>query len=56
MNEFLVKVYRSPRHEGMYLYVASSDELNSVPDGLLGHFGKPQQTMILLMNGSGIEM
>lgn len=50
MTRLLAKVYRSPRQEGMYLYVASSDELKRVPEGLLEHFGKPLQAMTLLLS------
>lgn len=50
MSKSLTRVYRSPRHEGMYLYVASSDELSRVPEALLEHFGKPQQAMILALD------
>ena len=50
MNKLLTLVYRSPRHEGMYLYVALSDQLSRVPATLLEHFGPPQEAMRLLLN------
>ena len=50
MSKLLTRVYRSPRHEGMYLYVASADELSRVPEALLEHFGQPQQAMVLALD------
>lgn len=43
-------IYRSPKKEGMYLYVEKSDDLSRVPDALLKQFGSPQQAMTLLID------
>ena len=43
-------VYRSPKHEGMYLYVEKSDGLQRVPEELLQRFGTPQQAMTLVLH------
>lgn len=34
------EVYRSARHENMYLYVRVEDGMSRVPDALLRHFGE----------------
>jgi len=36
-----VKVYRSKRQVGMYLFVDAGEELSRVPEDLLKHFGAP---------------
>lgn len=43
----ICKVYRSPRREGMYLYVAADDGLEMVPESLLQRFGTPEEAMTL---------
>jgi len=43
----LVNVYRSPREEGLYLYVSREELLTRVPEDLLKHFGKPEEAMSL---------
>lgn len=43
----LIKVYRSARREGMYLYVRASDGLEGLPAELLAQFGRAEQAMIL---------
>jgi len=43
----LVTIYRSPREEGLYLYVAHEDSLKHVPEDLLKHFGRPEEAMRL---------
>ncbi|WP_111643268.1 YcgL domain-containing protein [Marinimicrobium alkaliphilum] len=45
----LCQVYRSPKNEGMYLYVNKDDGLSKVPESLLARFGKPQSAMLLLV-------
>ena len=49
MNTRLTTVYRSPREEGLYLYVDKSENLSRVPDALLQRFGKPEFAMHLLL-------
>ncbi|TDV60092.1 YcgL domain-containing protein [Pseudomonas sp. LP_7_YM] len=45
----ICSIYRSPRRNGMYLYVLKSDALERVPDELLGAFGKPQHAFDLVL-------
>jgi len=42
-------VYRSPKKEGMYLYVKKQEGLERVPEALLERFGKPAHAMTLLL-------
>ncbi|MBD3647366.1 MAG: YcgL domain-containing protein, partial [Pseudomonadales bacterium] len=44
-------VYRSVRHDEMYLYVAQKDGLSRVPAELLERFGKAEKTLTLVMTG-----
>lgn len=34
-------VYRSPRKQEMYLYIAREDDFGDVPEALLAQFGQP---------------
>ncbi|MCZ6710461.1 MAG: YcgL domain-containing protein [Gammaproteobacteria bacterium] len=43
----LVKIYRSPIRQGLYLYVDFKEELQRVPEALLKRFGKPIEAMSL---------
>ena len=43
----MCRIYRSPRREEMYLYVAAEQDLASVPDALLAGFGEPELVMTL---------
>lgn len=43
-------IYRSPKKEGMYLYVDKAEDLARVPDVLLKTFGKPERAMTLLLH------
>lgn len=43
----LCQVFKSPRREGMYLYVDKSRGLADVPDELLARFGEPSPVMLL---------
>jgi len=45
----LVEIFRSPRREGMYLFVDRSRGLADVPEPLLARFGEPQPVMTLLL-------
>jgi uncharacterized protein len=47
--KIICEIYRSPKEEGMYLYVKKEEGLSRVPDELLAIFGKPQQAMVLLL-------
>ena len=46
----ICSIYRSPRKNEMYLYVLKSDALESVPEGLLGVFGKPVHAFDLVLS------
>lgn len=43
-------IYRSPKKEGMYLYVEKAEGLKRVPEALLKQFGKPEHAMVLLLH------
>lgn len=47
--KIICEIYRSPKEEGMYLYVKKEEGLSKVPEELLKVFGKPQQAMVLLL-------
>lgn len=46
----LCEVFRSPKREGMYLYVDRDEGLSRVPEGLLASFGEPASVMLLPLN------
>jgi hypothetical protein len=46
----LCTIYRSPKKEGMYLYVDKKEDLERVPEFLLNVFGTPQFAMTLLLS------
>lgn len=48
-KKVICEVYRSPREEGMYLYVNKADGLSRVPEALLRRFGKAHQAMVLVL-------
>lgn len=45
----LVSIFRSPRKDGMYLYVDRAEGLARVPADLLALFGPPRHSMDLLL-------
>ena len=45
----LCSIYRSPKKEGMYLYVDKKEGLQRVPESLLKVFGAPHLAMTLLL-------
>lgn len=45
----LCKIYRSSRHEGMYLYVDATQGLERVPEDLMQRFGAPVEAMTLML-------
>jgi uncharacterized protein YcgL (UPF0745 family) len=47
--KLISEIYRSPKEEGMYLYVKKEEGLSRVPEALLQRFGKPQQAMVLVL-------
>src|SRR5690606_18748349 len=46
----LCSIYRSPRKDGMYLYVPRDKGLAGVPEDLLRLFGKPEHSMDLILS------
>ncbi len=42
-------IYRSAKHDGMYLYVDKAEDTARVPEALLQRFGKPERAMTLLL-------
>lgn len=46
----ICSIYRSSKHEGMYLYVDKSEDMERVPAQLLKRFGKPEFAMTLLLH------
>jgi uncharacterized protein YcgL (UPF0745 family) len=45
----LCEVFRSPRREGMYLYIDKQQGLESLPEALLASFGQPESVMTLVL-------
>ncbi len=45
----LVEIFRSPREEGLYLYVDRQEGTARVPPELMARFGQPQSAMVLLL-------
>lgn len=43
------KIFRSSRHDGMYLYVDAAAGLDSVPPELMQRFGTPVEAMTLML-------
>lgn len=48
--KLLCSIYRSPRKDGMYLYVPRDKGLAGVPEDLLRLFGKPEHSMDLILS------
>jgi hypothetical protein len=46
----ICEVFRSPKKEGMYLYVNKPEGFDRVPDALLELFGQPQSVMTMLLS------
>lgn len=46
----ICSIYKSPKKEGMYLYVEKSQGLKDVPAALLERFGTPTLAMTLLID------
>jgi uncharacterized protein len=45
----ICSVYKSSKHDGMYLYVDKTQGLSRVPEALLNRFGEPKAAMTLLL-------
>ena len=50
MKELDCWIYKSPRKEEMYLYVAAAEDFSQVPEALLSHFGEPIFVMQLVLS------
>lgn len=48
-KKVIVSIYRSPKKEGMYLYVEKKEGLARVPDSLQLQFGKAELAMTLVL-------
>jgi len=46
----LCEVFRSPRREGMYLYVERGEGLARVPEALLQRFGTPESALVFRLD------
>lgn len=51
-NSLKCWIYRSPRKDEMYLYLAAEDVFDPVPPELLKPFGQPQFVMQLLLDSN----
>ncbi|HEY7773920.1 MAG TPA: YcgL domain-containing protein [Marinagarivorans sp.] len=49
MQKIICDIYRSPKKEGLYLYVPKQKGLADVPEALMGMFGKPLLAFSLLL-------
>ncbi len=49
LMKLICSIYKSPRKDGMYLYVDKRDALKRVPEGLLAAFGAPQLAFELVL-------
>ena len=48
-EKILCSVYRSPKKEGMYVYVPKNEGVDQLPEALLQQFGLPGHVMDLLL-------
>lgn len=48
-EKILCSIYRSPKKEGMYLYVPKKDGVENVPPELIQRMGTPGHVMDLLL-------
>lgn len=49
-DSIICEVFRSPRREGMYLFVAREEGLARVPGQLLQAFGNPESALVLQLD------
>ncbi|WP_439107059.1 YcgL domain-containing protein [Congregibacter sp.] len=47
--KLLCEVFRSPRKEGMYLYVKRDEGMTRVPETLLSVFGTPESALVFVL-------
>jgi len=48
-QHLIVQVFRSSKHDGMYLYVEKSLGLKDIPEELMVRFGKGISAMVMLL-------
>jgi len=48
-QHLIVEVFRSSKHDGMYLYVEKSVGLKNIPEALMGRFGSGISAMTMLL-------
>lgn len=48
-QHLIVEVFRSSKHDGMYLYVEKSIGLKNIPEELMARFGKGVSAMTMLL-------
>lgn len=48
-QKIMCSIYRSPKKEGMYIYVPKQEPFENVPEALLQTFGTPGHVMDLLL-------
>lgn len=48
-EKLICEIFKSPKHEGMYIYVKKSEGLTRIPEVLLERFGQPQSAMVILL-------
>src|SRR5690554_4293549 len=49
-GKLFCSIYKSPRHEGMYLYVERSNGLKDLPEPLLERFGRPRHVNDMILD------
>lgn len=50
MKKLIIEIFKSPREEGLYLYVEKAKGLVDVPEALLEKFGTPKAAMTMLLD------
>ncbi|MFK8043188.1 YcgL domain-containing protein [Congregibacter sp.] len=50
--KLLCEVFRSPKKEGMYLFVKREEGLARVPETLLAMFGSPESALVFALESS----
>jgi uncharacterized protein len=49
-HRLLCSIFRSPKREGMYLYVRRDQDLRELPEALMKVFGAPAHSMDILLS------
>lgn len=50
MPHLLCQIFKSTRHDEMFLYVERARGLEDVPASLLEHFGRPESVMLIMLD------